>query len=830
MTQRAADVALAEAATGAREVRATRRLVAAVFVALAAPGAVSLFGFGSPHEEVPALLYVLAVLAATALGGRVAGLVAAAASIVPFYYLFVSPYHTWAAKPDGALALAVFAATALLGGEVLARQRGARARAEEEASSSVEALSTALRLQRAAEALVSARTPQEVLDAVLVEGVRAADARSGLIATLSDDGKWLEVLASRGYDMRYIEPFRRFPVDGDFPLSEAVRTGEGVFLHSERERDERYPELVGRSQPGHGLACVPLVGEQGPVGGLVFSFSADQAFPPERRALTLALARQAALALERARLSAAEEALRERLSFLDEATALLTSSLDLEQTLERLAALAVSRLADWCAIDVLAEETDEIRRFIVAHQDPERRRWAGEMRARTGPTRLDDEYDLTARVIRTGEPEFLREVPQALLDEAAERDPDAAEALRQISIRSAIVIPLRAAERTLGALTLITEERKFDDEDFALAQRLGARAAIAIENARLYSEAERRADAALALAYVGDGVVLLNDVGRVRFWNTAAAAITGMRAEDALGRPAEEVLPAWEELTRLAGVSETPGAERARSVTVPLETPDGDRWIAATGVAFDEGVVYALRDVTDEYALEQARSGFVTTASHELRTPLAAVYGAARTLRRPDIDLVPEQREQFLEIIESETERLTGIVSQILLAGQLEEGHVDLATRATDLRPLAESVLASARLRAPANVELRLAENGGPALVLADEDKLRQVLVNLIDNAIKYSPDGGEVTLELSSGADRSTVTVRDGGLGIPGGEQERIFEKFYRLDPGQTRGVGGSGLGLYICRELVSRMGGSLTVSSHPGEGAAFTVDLPSA
>ena len=174
-----------------------------------------------------------------------------------------------------------------------------------------------------------------------------------------------------------------------------MRTGEGVFVRSEAERDVRYPELVGRSQPGHGLVCLPLLGEHGPIGGLVFSFSADQEFPPERRALKLALARQAALALERAHLAVAEQALRERLSFLDEATALLTSSLDLERTLERLTSLAVEQLADWCAIDVLVEETGEIEGLVVAHPDPERKRWAEEVRARTRPTRIDDDFDLT---------------------------------------------------------------------------------------------------------------------------------------------------------------------------------------------------------------------------------------------------------------------------------------------------------------------------------------------------------------------------------------------------------------------------------------------------
>jgi PAS domain S-box-containing protein len=432
--------------------------------------------------------------------------------------------------------------------------------------------------------------------------------------------------------------------------------------------------------------------------------------------------------------------------------------------------------------------------------------------------------------MRTGEPEFLREVPQELLEEAARRDPEAGAALEHISVRSAITLPLRSGGRTFGTLTLIAEDREFDNADFALGQQLSARAAIAIENARLYRESERRAEAALALAYVGDGVVLLDADGRVRFWNAAVAAITGVREQDALGRRPVEVLPSWEELTRLAELAASDAPQRARSVTVPIETASGDRWVAVTGVAFDEGVVYALRDVTDEQEFERARSDFVATASHELRTPLAAVYGAARTLRRTDIELPAEQQEQFLEIIVSETERLTGIVSQILLAGQLEGGRVDVATEATDLAPLVESVLVSARLRAPEHIELRFEQNGDRAVALADEDKLRQVLVNLLDNAIKYSPDGGAVAVELAGGAGRVLLTVRDQGLGVPAGEQERIFEKFYRLDPALTRGVGGSGLGLFISRELVTRMGGSLTVRSEPGEGAAFVVDLPAA
>ena len=240
-------------------------MVRRMAVALGAPALVTLLAFTSVRTVVPGLLYVVAIILATAVGGRIGGLVAVAASAFPFFYFFASRYDRDQLNAEGATALAVFIVAALFGSEVLGRERAARERAERRGAGERESRSTPRRgCSAVADALATAHTPQEVLDAVLTEGVRAAEARGGLIATLSEDGEWLEVIASRGYDLRYIEPFRRFPVSGNYPLSEAVRTGEGVFIRSEAERDERYPELVGRSQPGHGLVCVPLRGRARP--------------------------------------------------------------------------------------------------------------------------------------------------------------------------------------------------------------------------------------------------------------------------------------------------------------------------------------------------------------------------------------------------------------------------------------------------------------------------------------------------------------------------------------------------------------------------------------
>jgi signal transduction histidine kinase len=262
-------------------------------------------------------------------------------------------------------------------------------------------------------------------------------------------------------------------------------------------------------------------------------------------------------------------------------------------------------------------------------------------------------------------------------------------------------------------------------------------------------------------------------------------------------------------------------------VTVPLVLDGRELWVAVSGVDFGEGTVYALRDVTGEHALEKTRSDFVATASHELRTPLAAVYGAVRTLRREDIELSEADRTTFLEMIESEALRLSHIVGQILLAGQLDADAVELSVTECNPAEIAAGVIESASVHLPEGITLSLNADGAPS-IMCDENKLRQVLVNLLDNGIKYSPDGGKVGIRLERDGNGCLIEVSDEGLGIPSSERERIFEKFYRLDPQQTKGVGGSGLGLYICRELVERMDGTLVVDSEPGVGSRFTVALP--
>jgi two-component system, OmpR family, phosphate regulon sensor histidine kinase PhoR len=238
--------------------------------------------------------------------------------------------------------------------------------------------------------------------------------------------------------------------------------------------------------------------------------------------------------------------------------------------------------------------------------------------------------------------------------------------------------------------------------------------------------------------------------------------------------------------------------------------------------------VYAFRDLTEERRVEQLKTEFVATASHELRTPLAAVYGAAMTLRRPDIGSDPAVQTRLLAVIAEESDRLARTINDILWASKLETGQLELSIESFDIAESAAQIVEAMRAFISQSVFVELSQSGPLPPVAGDPDKVRQVLTNLIDNAVKYSPHGGRVEVKLERRDRHVRVSIRDEGLGIPPSEQARIFEKFYRLDPNLTRGVGGTGLGLYICRELVRHMNGRVWVDSAEGEGSTFLFELP--
>jgi PAS domain S-box-containing protein len=521
---------------------------------------------------------------------------------------------------------------------------------------------------------------------------------------------------------------------------------------------------------------------------------------------------------EREQARASAEAANERLGVLAEASQRLAGTLDYESTLANLASLLVPRYADWYAVDVA--DGDAFRRIAVVHKDPSKAEWAEKSKELFAPQ--IHELEGTARVVRTGEAVLYRTISDELLA-ASTLSEEHHQVLRELGMESAMCVPLTAAGRTFGALMLVSADpaRRFGEDDLEFAKHLGRRAAVAVDNARLYRQAERRARAALVVQHVADGVVLVNNDGVIRLWNPAAEHLTGVPATDAIGRTAADVFPNWAAIEALAATSEH------RPSTQAVEVNGRELWLSITGVGFGDGTVYAFRDLTEERAVDALKSDFVSTISHELRTPLAAIYGAALTLRRQDVLLGEPQRMSLLEVIASESDRLARIVNDVLWVSRLESGGLRTNFERCNVVELAQTVVDAAKQYVPASIVLAFTPDDMPE-VLGDPDKIRQVLTNLVDNAVKYSPDGGTVSIDVSVAAGRARLSVRDTGLGVPPAEHRRIFEKFYRLDPEMTRGVGGTGLGLYITRELLERMGGQIWVESSGRGGSTFIVELP--
>ncbi|AHG92635.1 ATP-binding region ATPase domain protein (plasmid) [Gemmatirosa kalamazoonensis] len=372
-----------------------------------------------------------------------------------------------------------------------------------------------LRLLAVAAGLSTAVTPEQVAAVILRDGLAAIGADAGALAlvhTLADapdtpdapQRAELEIVRTVGYPDSLVAKYRRFPLHPGRPLSDAVVTREPQLVGSRDEWRRLYPDADSAGAAYEAFAAIPIVSGGRVIAGLSASFLRPVEFDEATRAFLATLGGQCGLALERARAYEAERRARQASAFLAEASRLLAASLDYEATLRALAAAAVPRLADWCAVDVLVEPRPlgardpwppAVQRLAVAHEDPAKVEWARELEQRipqdwSQPTGLP-------RVLREGVTEFYPDIPDELLAAVA-RTPEELELLRQVGFRAAIVVPLVARRMTLGALTLVMADsgRRYDEADRALAEDLAHRAATAVDNARLYREAERaRADA-----------------------------------------------------------------------------------------------------------------------------------------------------------------------------------------------------------------------------------------------------------------------------------------------------------------------------------------------
>ncbi|MCR9248512.1 MAG: ATP-binding protein [bacterium] len=332
-----------------------------------------------------------------------------------------------------------------------------------------------------------------------------------------------------------------------------------------------------------------------------------------------------------------------------------------------------------------------------------------------------------------------------------------------------------------------------------------------------------------SLASIDEGVVVLDIDRQVVDWNDAARELAGLPERPASPARVSEMLPwgqltvALEELGRASGppivefelADESQGAERILRVRV-------------RGLG-DLGFVVGIDDQSRLKRLESMRRDFVANVSHELKTPLAAIKGFVETLR-DDPEMPTEVRVRFLDRVMAQSDRLNSLVGDLLTLSRLDEfEHGPEGFKPCDVAVVvADTIRDLASLADRKTIDLQADLAPGPLFVQAEREGLRQVISNLVDNAIKYTPESGTVAVSLGHNADEIRLEVADTGIGLSPEDQERVFERFYRVDRARSRELGGTGLGLSIVKNTVRRLGGEVGVRSAVGRGTTFWVTLP--
>lgn len=347
---------------------------------------------------------------------------------------------------------------------------------------------------------------------------------------------------------------------------------------------------------------------------------------------------------------------------------------------------------------------------------------------------------------------------------------------------------------------------------------------------RLRQMSEERSRLGVVLDHMTSAVLLIDPRGRLSVANLAARRMLGLRGPEG-GLTAIEATKSFHLSEAIGNVLRT-GSEERRQLTL---VHGGERWVEASLAPVTAprgeaaGVVVVLHDITERVKMEQVRSDFIANVSHELRTPVTAIRGFAETLleHRPDN---PETLRSFVVLINREAERLGKLVEDLLELVRLEAKQVSLAREEIDLRQLVRDAVERFRTRAAERgIGLDLALPEQPVYCSADAGRMEQVLANLLDNALKFTAEGGRVEVAVGRQEDGDArLTVSDTGVGMKPEELDRVFERFYRGDRGQARYSPGTGLGLAIVREIVGAHGGRVEVESVPGRGSSFTVIMP--
>ncbi|MGQ9462120.1 MAG: ATP-binding protein [Candidatus Fervidibacter sp.] len=440
---------------------------------------------------------------------------------------------------------------------------------------------------------------------------------------------------------------------------------------------------------------------------------------------------------------------------------------------------------------------------------------------------------------------FEQRVPVIINDTRDSRYSDV-RVMYEANIRNAVMVPLiwdkrdeeqRVVERkTIGVLMVANKRRQlpFSEEDRRILEILARQSASVIAGAQIYIELrERTEQLERAFESVSAGVILVNTNGKVSLVNrTALQAFCGGTDGSVIGKPFAQVV----QHDKVRSILATALSEKSElEDEVEIYEPEERIYRVETSVVKDEhgnptGIVVLFSDITEIRRLERMKTEFVSAVSHELRTPLTSIKGFVATLledREGYFDA--ETRYEFYQIIDQETDRLRRLIEDLLNLSRIERGvALQPHWQRVDLTKVIDRVLSIQR--GYTDKHQLAADFPEPLpLIVADEDKIESVLTNLVNNAIKYSPNGGEVRVRAVREDNSVLISVQDQGIGIPKDKLHRIFEKFERVDSKETRAAGGTGLGLYLVKHLVELHEGQIWAESEGvGKGSIFYVRIP--
>jgi PAS domain S-box-containing protein len=571
------------------------------------------------------------------------------------------------------------------------------------------------------------------------------------------------------------------------------------------------------------------------------------------------------------------------LTFLAEASVVLASSLNYEETLGSVARLAVPKVADWCFVDIVGPD-GVLRRVAVAHRDAAKVAQAKEL-AQRFPIRPDNPVG-SAHVRKTAQPELYERFTDSVIERGT-HNPEHAAITRSWGLRSLMVVPMLARGRVLGAITLATAEteRWYGQSDLALAEDLARRVAAAVDNARLYREAQaafQAQDQAVALLdtlleKAPIGLAFFDRQMRYVRINDALAQINGIPAADHIGKTTAELLPevspqVTEHRRRvlesgepilnvevIGGTPSDPSPDRAFLVShYPVRSSGGEvlgvgavvveitgmrraeEWLQKAKADAEQAREIAESQRRAAEAANRAKDQFLAVLSHELRTPLSPVLSTVQALEsEPSL---PAELRDAIDMIRRNVELEARLIDDLLDLTRISKGKLELHLQTVDAHETLATALDICRsdiLDKGLRLEAKL--DATQFHVRADSARLHQVFWNLIKNAVKFTPEGGTIYVttrndpadavensDNGSAASDLVVEVRDTGIGIEPHVLPRIFDAFEQGERSITRKFGGLGLGLAISKALIDMQGGQLRVdSAGRGEGASFSVRM---